>query len=506
MLGVYDVFLVGGFLAVCGVLIRGGALWAVVCALVLAGALWVGWRAGAPVAVLSALAVWVGFAVGGVVLWRRWRGRGGAWGIAVIVAAAEVATVAVIGTGAVLAARDGEAAVVRRAAAYPAVAAAGQRLAAVAPGDAVVQYPAPLAPPVPEVQRPAAAVVRPIDWAEVTVYDDRQRRSLTGTVVAADRAALSFEVDGTVARVNVEIGTQFSRGDVLAELDPTLLQITLEERRAALIEAEANARETAVVLERQRRLRDSGTVSEAAFDSALSAAESAQSRLGIARAGIRQAEDRLADAVLRAPYNGEVAARLIEPAQTVQPGQPAFEIQDLEAGFQVEITVPETLIARVAAGSKHRAEVLDGSDGELRVRVADIGSRANAATGFPVTLDVAGTPEGLRAGMTVEVTLLLPRSGAAGPMHLAAAGRALVAVPYTAILPDTGQDHVAFVYDPGPGTLERRAITVAGREGTQALISAGLRPGEVVATRGLPFLDHGQPVALRGVGVARYDD
>lgn len=506
MLRPYDYALIVGLFLLCLLGLRGGIVVTSLLAAGLLGCVVLALSVGTADSALALVGIWFVTAFTVVVLWRRLRGKAvsaGSGFAALLVSTGEFAVIAVFVTGALLSRLPEEATLVRSAAAYPMIAEAGSRLTSL-PGTGVLRpavmlsYPEPV---LPETEpRETNRDTRPIDWAEVTTFDNRITRILTGGIVAADRAPVSFEVGGTVSQVHVEMGQHFESGDILAELDPTSLQLALDERRAALSEAEAIAREARLTLERQRQLQQSGTISQAALDRAQAAADSAQSRLNMTLAAIRSVEDRLDDAVLRAPFDGVIAARLIEPAQAVQPGIPAFEIQNDRTGFQIELIVPETLIGQIEPGVEHHAIMLDGADSTIMARVHEIGSRANATTGFPVTLDIVAQTAPVRAGMTVEVHLSLPI------LSDREAGIGLAAIPYTAISPADGEAHVAFVYDRETGSLERREITVAGREGTTSLVSQGLEPGEIVATRGLPFLQDGQPVTLRGVGIARYDD
>ncbi|MCE8006974.1 efflux RND transporter periplasmic adaptor subunit [Aestuariivita sp.] len=506
MLGPYDYALIVGLFLLCLLGLRGGIVVTSLLAAGLLGCVVLALSVGTADSALALVGIWFVTAFTVVVLWRRLRGTtvsAGSGFAALLVSTGEFAVIAVFVTGALLSRLPEEATLVRSAAAYPMIAEAGSRLTSL-PGTGVRQpavmlsYPEPV---LPETEpRETNRDARPIDWAEVTTFDNRITRILTGGIVAADRAPVSFEVGGTVSQVHVEMGQHFDRGDILADLDPTPLQLALDERRAALIEAKAIAHEANLTFERQQQLQQSGAVSQAALDRAQAAAESAKSRLDMTLAAIRSAEDRLNDAVLRAPFDGVVAARLIEPAQAVQPGVPVFEIQNEAAGFQIELVVPETLIGEIEADTEHRAIMLDGADSPVIARVHEIGSRANATTGFPVTLDIVAQTKPVRAGMTVEVHLSLPMQ----PNREADIG--LAAIPYTSISPADGDGHVAFVFDEATGTLERREIMVVGREGTVSLVSDGLERGEIVATRGLPFLRDGMPVALRGVGIARYDD
>ncbi|WP_235191462.1 efflux RND transporter periplasmic adaptor subunit [Palleronia rufa] len=177
-------------------------------------------------------------------------------------------------------------------------------------------------------------------------------RVLNGTVRAAERAPLGFEVDGQVESVEVEIGDHFARGDVLATVNASTLSIQLDERHSALIEADANLTEAQQEFDRQTELYQRGVTPEARVEDAAARLDSARSRFAVAKSGIEQARDRLKDATLLAPYGGRVAARLIEPSQLVRAGEPAFEIQGDGGGYEIEVTIPETLISKVEIGSR----------------------------------------------------------------------------------------------------------------------------------------------------------
>ena len=506
-MGPYDYAIFAGLALFMALGLRSGFVLATLLAIGLLGVVLVAFSVGTPQVLLALLAGWCAMTAVLFVLRRRpgWiprtiqsRAVGGFLGLG------QFAVVAVLATGSLAMQMPERFETFRTSTTYPFV--AGLAAQVIDADTAKFAIPAVmLSFPEPMELKPQTELVnvnptvRPIDWAEVSAFDNRIIRILTGNTVAADKAPIAFEANGTILRVHAELGEAFSAGDVLAELDPTPLEIALDERRAALIEAEAVAREANLTLLRQRQLVQSGVVSQAVLDSAEASAGAAQSRLAMTKANIRSAEDRLADTVLYAPFDGVVANRMAEPAQSVQAGVPVFEVQDSNAGFQIEIIVPETLIGRIEAGAEYQAIVLDGNDSPVNARVQEIGSRANATTGFPVTLKVLTDTAPIRAGVTVEVYLSLPLSDA-NERHVG-----LAAVPYTAVLPADGAGHISFVYNTQTGTLERRPITVAAREGATALISEGLAPGEIVATRGLPFLRDSQPVALRGVGIARYD-
>lgn len=375
---------------------------------------------------------------------------------------------------------------------YPPIAALGNRLGTWPPASRL-SFPEPVQR---TVEPEPAPHPRPVQWAKATVYSGTAERALTGSVRTAERARIGFEVSGRVSEVLVDIGDVFEHGQILARLDPHLLEIALEERQAALLEADARLVEAQQQYDRQRSLFDRNIVAGAALERADAALKSAQSRHQMALSGIKSAQDRLDDATMTAPYGGSIAARLIEPSQVTAAGEPAFEILSEGAGFEIVTAVPETLLSRLDIGSQHRAILLHGSNSSVQATVTEIGARANGATGFPVTLSVDSEAEMIRAGMTVEVILTL-RGRVTDP--------GILEVPLNAVLAGDGDERAVFVYDFDSSTVRYRAIDIAGTEDEMALVSGGLAEGEVVITRGVVFLSDGDAVGLLNVGVARYD-
>lgn len=280
----YDLALIAGLIVICSAGWGGGFALTTVFALVLAGGVAVGVLFGTANAMLIVLGAWAVAFIGSVALLRRLRRRRVSRRssfTAFLPGAAAFAVFAVAGTGALQARYPEVGDAVSRAAAYPVVARAGSGVAeaAAATNNAtpVLAYAAPISKPTPAPPEPGHP--RPIEWATVAMFDNRIERILTGSSVASDSVPLSFSIAGTVVAVHVALGEMFKEGQVLAELDPTSLELALEERRAALIEASAVAREAELPLDRQSQLAERGTVSEAALDRAQLAADTAESRL-----------------------------------------------------------------------------------------------------------------------------------------------------------------------------------------------------------------------------------
>lgn len=343
------------------------------------------------------------------------------------------------------------------------------------------------------------ALPRPIAWTVVEPVDHEITRTLSGVVRAIQRAPISFEVGGRVASVTVDIGDHFEAGDTLATLDRRTYRLTMEERESELAEARARLVEARNEYERQKELHAKGWVARAGYDTALAGLETAQSRVEIARTRAAIAAEDLEDTVLTAPYAGSVAERLAEPSQQVSPGETVFEIQGDSSGLEVVVTAPETMIDQLAPGSRHTVFLPAHRGMMLSATITEVATNASVRNAFPVTLRLDDAPETLRSGVTAEVMLSFNTDGSQTPTDR------LVSIPVTGFLAASGQTSVAFVYDKVEGTVSRRDITVADISGDRALISQGLSVGEIIAMKGLPFLQDGQKVARLDTGIARYN-
>jgi len=342
---------------------------------------------------------------------------------------------------------------------------------------------------------PVERTTRSIAWARAEVTDSRTLRVLPGRIEAPASARVGFDVAGRIEGLDVDIGDRFDAGDVLGRLDERAYRNRVETLRAELESARARLDQARSDHARQKRLLQRGTAAEADYDRAAEALATAQARVEAARARLQTARDDLAETRLRAPYDGAVTARHAQAGERVSPGQPALGIVRRGA-LNVRVQVPETLIGALERGQAHRLTLPDRALGPAEVEVTRIGAGADRAGLFPVDLVLADAPAGVRPGMTARVALRLP---------LGDGGGEFVAIPVTAYAVGPGESRYTFVFDTQSSRLERRRIEVARVAGGRALVAGGLEPGEIVAARGIPFLEDGERVRRLGVGVRRFD-
>ncbi|WP_200285804.1 efflux RND transporter periplasmic adaptor subunit [Rhabdochromatium marinum] len=333
-----------------------------------------------------------------------------------------------------------------------------------------------------------------IAWAPVQAAAESWRYPFPGVVRAVQRAPLSFEVGGRIEALSVDVGEGVLAGQVLARLASTSYRLAFEARTAAVDEAVAQLREAEQQFRRQQDLHGRASASEAALDEALAARATAQARLAVARAERRNAEKALRDTVLHAPYAGWVASRSAEPQQQVIAGETVLELQGEARGFEVLVSIPETLVVRLEREDVAPVSVAACPGKTLRARVAEIGTPNNRNSSFPVTLRLASADCALKPGMTAEV-MIADRLDVPHQPGTGAATR----IPLTAFLGGDGETQRAFVFVPDSadsalGVLEARDIQIEQLTAEGALVRGGLTPVEIIATRGLAFLRDGQRV------------
>ncbi len=265
----------------------------------------------------------------------------------------------------------------------------------------------------------------------------------TGKVRARLEVNISSDVQGRVIELNVDEGDEVRRGDILLRIDPTQFQAALARARALLAQSEAQATQQRAngvqadrELERVRslRMRDSTLVSAQTLEETETRAavqvallEAAIQGVEQARAGVEEAEDRLAKTTLRSPIDGRVTRRNIQEGETVvvgtmnNPGSLLLTVSDL-GEVEAVLSVDETDVPQVSLGDSAVVE-LDAFPGRTFAgRVTKIGNSAirppgqpaaaQSSVDFEVILTLLDPPEALRPDLSATADIIVEsRSG-----------------------------------------------------------------------------------------------
>jgi len=330
---------------------------------------------------------------------------------------------------------------------------------------------------------------RPRTVLTMAVSDDSTgpKSRFAGELRAIDRAVLSFETGGAVTSLSVNLGDSFRGGQILGRVDATRANLTLDARRAELLDVEAAVQEAQLEFDRRSSLAGTGAVSVASIEQAETRLESSRARLSAAKAGVSAAQKQVADTLLRAPYAGEVVNRLVEPSQVVNIGQPIYEVVGLRAGLEGVVTVPDRVRQSMRSGDQADVRILALNE-SISAQVTEIGNRANAAGLFPITLALNEKPANSSAGQSIEVTFSDVSPQAEGGLI----------VPITAYAVDAKGQAIVFAIDPedsaSAATVRRQEVTLGEITGDGVQITSGLSAGTVIVTKGVDLLTDGQKV------------
>ncbi len=221
----------------------------------------------------------------------------------------------------------------------------------------------------------------------------------SGTFKAADEAKLYFSTGGKVEKVYVEEGDEVFKGDMLAKLDTSALELALLQARAARDEAEYNLSQLKNVL---RASSDRVKIAELQLE----AAEKA----------VAQAQKQLDEAILRAPFSGVVVAVTVDEGDIVpnpaMAPQPIIQLIDPNS-IELEVEVDEIDIARVKPGQEVVIDVDALPDLELEGEVVEIHPLPFPQGGvvfYKVTIRLKTFPmPGLRVGMSATADIIITK-------------------------------------------------------------------------------------------------
>ena len=335
---------------------------------------------------------------------------------------------------------------------------------------------------------PPVDTVRAIRAIEVGDSEAGKMRRFSGVVEAVDSSSMSFEVPGNVQAVNVDVGEQVTTGQVLAVLDDRTFRTGVEAAQASVGRAQVELEDARGEVDRFQKAVEinPGAISQRLIDQAQARFNSAQKNLRYQNSQLYLARRDLERTVLKAPFDGVVATRQVDPFQQVALGQVLFELH-VESAMEAAINVPESEIDLIQLGLPAQIRFPAFPDEVFTGTVSEISRVAGAANAFPVKVFVDSDNPRIRPGITAEVTLLLD-DGNEGAAYM---------IPSVALLagPD-GYSGFVFLFDKATSKVTKTAVSFAGVSDSNVIVTDGIKTGDIIAAAGVSFLRDGQEVIL----------
>jgi HlyD family secretion protein len=233
----------------------------------------------------------------------------------------------------------------------------------------------------------------------------------TGTVQPVDTVSVGTQVSGTISKVYVDFNDKVKKGQLIAEIDKTILSAQRDQISANLRQARANQDYQKGNYERQKQLLDVGAISKADYEIALNQYNAGNDNVNGIAAQLKAAQQNLYYANIYSPIDGTVLTRNVSVGQTVASSlntPTLFVIAKDLTKMQVQAAVDEADIGNVKNGQRvtftvdaFPDNVFEGHVNEVRLRPS---VSSNVVT-YSTIIDAPNDDLKLKPGMTANITV-----------------------------------------------------------------------------------------------------
>ncbi len=288
-----------------------------------------------------------------------------------------------------------------------------------------------------------------------------------GRIDADENVSLSSEMPGTVTKINVKVGDEVRKGQVLAETDARATQQQIADLQTSLDLATQ-------VYQKQKNLWDQKIGTEIQFLQSKNTKESLENKIATMQEQVRMSK-------IISPIDGTVDAVNIKIGQAIAPGVSAINVINF-SNLKVKADVSESYAARVKVGNE--ALVLFPDAHDSIVSKVHYASRAinNLTRTFAVELWLDKSKE-YHPNMVAKVKINDYQS--ATPM---------VTVPVKFIQKGTNESYVFIAEN---GKVVKKVITISHEYNGNAEISNGLKAGDLLITEGYDLVNEGDKVNMK---------
>ena len=286
-----------------------------------------------------------------------------------------------------------------------------------------------------------------------------------GTFEPNKETRISAEIQGKINKILVDIGSTVQRGQALVHLDNTLLKLQLQSIDVQIEGLEADVNRYTIL----------------AKADAIQGVQLEKAVLGLKAAKVQRATvvEQINKTTIKAPFGGIVTAKLSEEGAFAAPGVALLQITDISQ-LKFTANVAENELSKFSLN--HTYTLVGDAYPEISLsgKATMVGSKANMGSSFPIQFTVQNTPE------------MKIKSGMFGKVYLKDGSKqAAIIIESSAIQGTTSQPQVYLIQN-GKAVLQQ--VVVSQRLGNKAVISAGVKEGDVLISGGFINLFDGANV------------
>jgi membrane fusion protein, multidrug efflux system len=343
---------------------------------------------------------------------------------------------------------------------------------------------------------PAVGVVR-AERQQITQTDE-----FIGRIQAVGRVALVARVSAFLEKRLFVEGAEVKQGDLLYQLEQPPFQAQVENNKANVAQLEAQHRNAQLTLERAQYLLKTVAGQQSTVDSALASERSLAAQIEGAKAQLQIAEINLGYTEIRAPIDGKISATEVTEGNVVSPT--SGTLANLVSQDPMYVLYPVSV--RAGLDLRNRYEPKGGFNAvTLKIRLPDGRIYGQNGKLDYISPTVATNTDTITVRGVVPNPLLpgvLPNSPAPRELFDGEFVTVLIegvepitvlAIPRAAVLSDQQGDYV-YVVD-AQNKAQRRPIQLGQSTPSTAVVSAGLKEGELVISEGLQRVRPGETVS-----------
>ena len=323
----------------------------------------------------------------------------------------------------------------------------------------------------------------------------------SGYVVARKKAVVSAKIQGRLAELRVEEGSQVKAGEVIARLESEDYSANIERSRAAILRAQADLAEAQRQAGIADRLAHEKVMSTDQRDAAESKVRLAQAALAQANADLNYNQSLYDFTLIRAPFSGVVVKKMAEVGESVAPIPPGVNLStssgaivamaDMDS-LEVEVDVNEANVSKLTPHQPAEIVVQAFGDRRFRGQLRQIIPTADR-TKATVTVKVAflDRDKNLKPEMSANVTFLEKTK----PSVADSKPQPVMYLPKEAVATRDGNPIVFEILN---GSAQERPVTVGGERDGNVIIKKGLSGSELLVSKPPDSLKNGDRVRVKG--------
>lgn len=276
-----------------------------------------------------------------------------------------------------------------------------------------------------------------------------------GTFEPNKETKISADIQGKINAVLVDVGNAVSKGQILIQLDNSLLKLQLQTVEVQIEGLEDDVNRYTILTEAD----------------AVQGVQLEKAKLGLKSAKVQRATllEQISKTSIKAPFNGVVTAKLNEEGGFAAPGIPLLQITDINT-LRFTVNVPEKDLEQFRTNQTYSISSDVYPEIPLSGKIIMVGSKANLGNSFPIQFQVENTKN------------LSIKSGMFGKVNLSSALKEQgILIPSSAIIEENGGAKV-YIVKTGKAVLQK--IMTSKSIGNKTLVSSGLKEHDIIVVDG----------------------